>query len=185
MNKNSTQNKPEAAVTAKIWCQGCKIAKALSFFLHQVDDICSKLNLQCTACLSKSKRYYEKHQQRLAACRVVRRLAEKKTTCQCGAVVRSAYHAKHVKTKRHLTIVSLLNKSAAQQSKSDITAKKTEVQAEPPRGPTPQHVALLAPSSALISTNLSQDSVKRADFYCSTVRGISRPSSSAIGIVHH
>ena len=92
-----------------IWCKGCRSIQRFSSFLTYVDPGCYRVHVQCRLCLQKSTDNYRKHRDDIKTARLAREQVHERVACVCGVTVNVRYRNKHCRSKRHQSVVSLLN----------------------------------------------------------------------------
>ena len=94
-----------------IWCKGCRTIQRFASFLTFVDPACYRVHVQCRQCLQKSTDNYQRHREDIKAARLARERVHERVACVCGVTINVQYREKHCRSKRHQSVVALLNKA--------------------------------------------------------------------------
>ena len=105
-----------------IWCKGCRSIQRFSSFLTYVDPGCYRVHVQCRLCLQKSTDNYRKHREDIKTARLAREQVHERVACVCGVTINVRYRNKHCRSKRHQSVVALLNNASSSAPAGGTTA---------------------------------------------------------------
>jgi hypothetical protein len=113
-DQSTTVGSNSASVDSyRVLCKGCGIPQPLAMFLHQVDEACHRLNMQCRRCLYKSAKHWREHRQDIKEARATRERDSERITCVCSASINVRHRVKHCQSKRHQSVVAVLRQHNA------------------------------------------------------------------------